>query len=58
MPAPPPEPPKPVDRASVEAASRTKAQLAAAGGYGGTIATSGQGDTSSANVQGKTLLGA
>lgn len=57
MPAPPPPPPTPVDKASVDAAARTKAQLAAAGGFGGTIATSGQGVTDPAKVQGKTLLG-
>jgi hypothetical protein len=57
MPAPPPPPPTPVDRAAEDAALRTKAQLAAAGGFGGTIATSGQGVTTPARVQGKTLLG-
>ncbi len=36
---------------------RTKAQLAASGGFGGTIATGSQGATGNARVQGKTLLG-
>ena len=45
-------------RQSVEdAAARTKAQLAAAGGFGGTIQTGGQGVTAPAFTTNKTLLG-
>lgn len=57
MAAPPPSPPTPVDKSVEEAAARTKAQLAAAGGFGGTMLTGGQGVTDPAKVQGKTLLG-
>ena len=57
MPAPPPPPPTPVDQAAEDAAARTRAQLAAAGGLGGTILTSGQGVTTPALTTGKTLLG-
>jgi hypothetical protein len=58
MPAPPPPPPTPVDKTVEDAANRTKSSLAAAGGFGGTLATGGQGVTGPARVQGKTLLGA
>ncbi len=57
MPAPPPPPPTPVDKMAEDAAMRTKAQLAASGGFGGTIATGSQGVGGNARVQGKTLLG-
>jgi hypothetical protein len=39
------------------AAAETKARYAAAGGYGGTLLTGGQGASGMASVQGKTLLG-
>ncbi len=57
IPAAPPPPPTPVDKGAEDAAARTKAQLAAAGGYGGTMATSGQGVGGTASVQMKSLLG-
>jgi len=57
MPALPPPPPTPVDKAASDAAARTKAQLAAAGGFGGTILTGGQGVTTPALTTNKTLLG-
>lgn len=57
MPAPPPPPPTPVDKTAEDAAARTKAQLAAAGGFGGTIQTGGQGVTTPAFTTNKTLLG-
>ncbi len=57
MPALPPPPPTPVDKAATDAAARTKAQLAAAGGFGGTVLTGGQGVTAPALTTNKTLLG-
>ena len=57
MPAPPPPPPTPVDKTVEDAAARTKAQLAAAGGFGSTILTGGQGVTTPALTTNKTLLG-
>jgi len=57
LPAPPSPVPTPVDKAAEEAAARTRAQLAAAGGFGGTLLTGGQGVTGPALVQRKTLLG-
>ena len=57
LPAPPPPPPTPVDPAAERAAAETKARYAAAGGYGGTLLTGGQGVGGTAGVQGKTLLG-
>ena len=57
LPAPPPPPPTPVDKTAEDAAARTRAQLAAAGGFGGTILTSGQGVPTPALTTGKTLLG-
>lgn len=57
MPAPPPPPPTPVDQTVEDAAARTKAQLAAAGGFGSTTLTSGQGVTTPAFTTNKTLLG-
>jgi len=57
MPAPPPPPPTQVDKTVEDAAARTKAQLAAAGGFGGTIQTGGQGVTTPALTTNKTLLG-
>jgi hypothetical protein len=57
MPALPPPPPTPVDKTVEEAAARTRSQLAAAGGFGSTLLTSGQGVTTPAPVTAKTLLG-
>lgn len=57
LPAAPPPAATPVDRNAEEAAQRTKAQLAAAGGMGGTIKTGSQGDLTPARLQLKTLLG-
>ena len=57
MPAPPPPPPTPVDKTVEDAEARTKAQLAAAGGFGGTMQTGGQGVTTPALTTNKTLLG-
>jgi len=57
MPAPPPPPPTPVDKAATDAAARTRAQLAAASGFGSTIRTGGQGVTTPALTSNKTLLG-
>jgi hypothetical protein len=57
MPTPPPPPPTPVDKVAEEAAARTKAQLAAAGGFGNTLRTGGQGVTAPALTTNKTLLG-
>jgi hypothetical protein len=57
QPALPPPPPTPVDKSVEDAAARTKAQLAAAGGFGGTTLTSGQGVTAPATTTNKTLLG-
>jgi hypothetical protein len=57
MPAPPPPPPTPVDKAAEDAAARTKSQLAAAGGFGSTTLTGGQGVTTPALTTNKTLLG-
>ena len=57
IPSAPPPPPSIVDKDVVDAAQRTKTQLAASGGYGGTNTTGGQGVTDPAKVQGKTLLG-
>jgi hypothetical protein len=57
MPTPPAAPPTPVSAQAEDAAARTKASLAAAGGYGGTIQTGGQGVSGTAMVQNKTLLG-
>jgi len=47
----------PVDKTVEDAAARTKAQLAAAGGFGGTIQTGGQGITAPSFTTSKTLLG-
>lgn len=58
MPTPPPPPPTPVDKGAEDAAKRTQAQLAAAGGFGGTILTGGQGVSGPAMVMNKSLLGA
>jgi len=57
MPSPPPPPPTPVDQAAEAAAMRTKSELAAASGYGSTNKTGGQGVTTPASTQFKTLLG-
>ena len=57
LPAAPPPPPTPVDKAASDAANLTKARLAASGGVGGTIATSGQGVTAPVVTTNKTLLG-
>lgn len=57
LPPPPPPPPTPVDQNAVAAAKQTQAKLAASGGFGGTIATGGQGVASTAPVAMKTLLG-
>jgi len=57
MPAPPPTAPTPVDKEVEAAAARTKAQLAASGGFGGTLLTGGQGVTAPARTSNKTLLG-
>jgi hypothetical protein len=57
LPAPPPPPPTPVDKTVEDAAARTRAQLAAAGGFGGTLLTGGQGVGPPAPVGSKTLLG-
>jgi len=57
LPAASPPPPTPVDQAAETAAKQTQARLAAAGGVGGTIATSGQGVTAPAQTTLKTLLG-
>jgi hypothetical protein len=57
LPPAPPPPPTPVDPAAERAAAQTKARYAAAGGYGGTLLTGGQGVGGTAGVQGKTLLG-
>ena len=57
LPPAPPPPPTPVDPAAERAAAETKARYAAAGGYGGTLLTGGQGVGGTASVQGKTLLG-
>ena len=56
-PAPPPPPPTPVDKTVEDAAARTKAQFAAAGGFGGTLLTGVQGVTTPALTTNKTLLG-
>lgn len=58
MPAAPPPPPTPVDKAASDAALQTKARLAASSGFGGTLLTGGQGVSGAANVNQKTLLGA
>ena len=57
LPPMPPPAPTPVDKGAEEAAARTKAQLAAAGGLGGTVKTTQQGDLTPARLQLKTLLG-
>ena len=57
LPPAPPPPPTPVDPAAERAAAETKARYAAAGGFGGTLLTGGQGVGGTASVQGKTLLG-
>jgi hypothetical protein len=60
LPAAPPPAPTPVDQTTVDAASRSKAALAAQGGYSSTILTGGQGVQDKANVaspQLKTMLG-
>jgi hypothetical protein len=57
LPAAPPPPPTPVDKAAEDAAAQTKARLAAAGGYGGTLLTGGQGVQAPAMTTNKTLLG-
>lgn len=58
MPAPPAPPPTPVDQGAVTAAQQTKQRLAAAGGFGGTVLTGGQGVTAPAvTTNNKTLLG-
>jgi hypothetical protein len=57
LPAAPPPPAAPVDQAAETAAQQTQARLAAAGGFGGTIATGGQGVTTPAPTTMKTLLG-
>jgi hypothetical protein len=57
MPASPPSPPTPVDKAASDAAERTKAQLAASGGFGSTLLTGGQGVSAPARTGNKTLLG-
>ena len=57
LPPAPPPPPTPVDPAAERAAAETKAKYAAAGGFGSTLLTGGQGVQGVANVQGKTLLG-
>ena len=57
QPAAPPLPSTPVDKTAEDAAQRTKAQLAAAGGFGDTLLTGGQGVTARAPVIAKTLLG-
>jgi hypothetical protein len=56
IPTPAPAP-TPVDKSVTDAAARTKADLAAAGGYSSTNSTSGQGASGTAQVLGKTLLG-
>jgi hypothetical protein len=56
-PLPAAPPPAPVDPAAETAARQTQARLAAAGGFGGTIATGGQGVTAPAATTFKTLLG-
>lgn len=55
--ATPAPPPTVVDKEVVDAANRTKANLAAQGGYSSTNPTGGQGAEGTAQVQGKTLLG-
>jgi len=57
LPAPPPPPPTPVDPAAERAAAETRARYAAAGGFGSTLLTGGQGVGGMPSVQGKTLLG-
>jgi hypothetical protein len=57
MQPPAPPPPTPVDPAAERAAAETKARYAAAGGYGGTLLTGGQGVGGTAGLQNKTLLG-
>jgi hypothetical protein len=57
LPAPPPPPPTPVDKAAEDSARQTQSRLAAAGGFGGTILTGGQGVTAPAQTSMKTLLG-
>ena len=57
LPAAPPPPPTPVDPAVEKAAAETRARYAAAGGYGGTLLTGGQGVGPAPLVGGKTLLG-
>jgi hypothetical protein len=54
---PPPPGPTPVDRTVVDTAKRKQADLAASGGFGGTLLTGGQGVSDTATVQKKTLLG-
>jgi hypothetical protein len=56
--AAPPPAPTPVDKAAEDAAARTRAQLAAAAGYGATNPTGGQGVPGAAGTSYKTLLGA
>ena len=56
LPEPPP-PPTPVDPAAERAAAQTRARYAAAGGFGGTLLTGGQGVSGRAGVAAKTLLG-
>jgi hypothetical protein len=57
LPPAPPPPPTPVDPAAEKAAAQTKSRYAAAGGFGSTLLTGGQGVGGTANVQNKTLLG-
>ena len=57
LPPAPPPPPTPVDPAAEKAAAETRARYAAAGGFGGTLLTGGQGVASPPMVSGKTLLG-
>jgi hypothetical protein len=56
-PPPPPEPPKMVDEAVVKARTDERKRAALAAGSAGTIKTSPQGLTDTANTAGKTLLG-
>lgn len=57
LPATPPAPPTPVDKAAEDAAQQTKARLSASRGMGSTLLTGGQGVSTPAMVGGKTLLG-
>lgn len=53
----PPPPPQPVSDEALKAAASTKSKAAAMAGFGSTLITGGQGDTSAASVTNPKLTG-